>query len=142
MNSKKKTILFVCTHNSARSQLAEAILRNKASDLYQVSSAGTQPTKVNPIVLEILAEMKINTSNLDSKHINAFLDKEIDLVVTVCDSAKETCPFIPNAKRYLHKSFDDPKNFVGTEERIREEMKRVMNEISKWIDEEFGPKTS
>ena len=142
MKLKKKTILFVCTHNSARSQLAEAILLNKASDLYQVFSGGTEPSVVNPYILEILAEMQIDTSNITPKHIINFIDKEIDLVVTVCDSAKEACPFFPNAKQYLHKSFDDPSSFVGTEEDIREGVKRVTKEISDWIDEEFIHKIS
>ncbi len=142
MKLEKKTVLFVCTHNSARSQLAESILRNKSSDIYQVFSAGTKPTAVNPIILDILTEMGIDTSNLESKHINAFLGMEIDLVVTVCDSAKETCPFFPNAKKYLHKNFDDPNTFVGTEENIRKEVKRVTNEITDWIEEEFIPKNN
>jgi arsenate reductase len=139
---KKKSILFVCTHNSSRSQLAEAILRHKYSDSYQVSSAGTEPTVVNPYILHILAENGIETSKLNSKNINTFLDKHFDLVVTVCDSAKESCPIFPNARNLIHKSFDDPNSFDGTDENIRKEVERVMREISDWIEEEFNPMDS
>ena len=140
MNLRKKTILFVCTHNSARSQLAEAILRQKFGENYQVYSAGTEPTTINPYILQTLAEMGIDTSELTSKHVNTFLGKEIDLVVTVCDSAQKTCPFFPNAKQYLHKSFDDPNSFTGTAESILKDINRVKNEITAWIEEEFAPK--
>jgi arsenate reductase len=136
---QKKSILFVCTHNSSRSQLAEAILRHRYSDSYQVSSAGMEPTVVNPFIIHILAENGIDTSKLKSKNIDSFSDKQFDLVVTVCDSAKETCPIFPNAKNILHKSFDDPNSFKGTDENIRKEVERVMKEISDWIEEEFNP---
>ena len=137
---EKKVVLFVCTHNSARSQLAEAILRQKYHDYYQVFSAGTQPTGINPYILPILIDMGIDTSKLESKHVNTFLGREIDFVVTVCDSAQETCPFFPNAKQYLHKSFDDPNSFTGTAENILKEVYRVKKEITDWIEEEFAPK--
>jgi arsenate reductase len=137
---QKKVVLFVCTHNSARSQLAEAILRQKYHKFYQVFSAGTQPTDINPYILQILIDMGIDTSKLESKHVNMFLGKEIDFVVTVCNSAQETCPFFPNAKQYLHKNFDDPNSFTGTAENIFKEVNRVKKEIADWIEEEFAPK--
>ncbi|MHA2346314.1 MAG: arsenate reductase ArsC, partial [Candidatus Hodarchaeales archaeon] len=136
MVTPKKTVLFVCTHNSARSILAESLLRKKYGESFQIFSAGTNPTTINPYVAKILAKMGINTSNLKSKHVNEFLGRTIDFVITVCDSAKEECPFFPGAKQYLHKSFDDPSTFTGSDEAILREVQRVRDEISKWIEEE------
>ncbi len=137
--SERRTVLFVCTHNSARSQLAEAILRKKYGDYYRVFSAGTTPTTLNIYVKSILAEMGNDWSKDKSKSINEFLDQEIDRVVTVCDSAKEICPFFPGAKQYIHKSFEDPSTFTGTNEKILTSVRRVRDEISDWIEQEFNP---
>ncbi|MHA2239818.1 MAG: arsenate reductase ArsC [Candidatus Hodarchaeales archaeon] len=139
MVTPKKTVLFVCTHNSARSILAESLLRKKHGESFQIFSAGTNPTTINPYVVKILAKMEIDISNLKSKHVNEFLGRTIDFVITVCDSAKEDCPFFPGAKQYLHKSFDDPSTFTGSDEVILKEVQRVRDEISKWIEEEFVP---
>jgi arsenate reductase len=131
-------VLFICTHNSARSQIAEAVLRAKYGEDFQAFSAGTNPTKLNPFVRGVMGEIGIDMSNHESKHINAFLDQEIDIVVTVCDSAKESCPFFPGAKQYRHKSFPDPSHISGSKEEILNKVRLVRNEIIKWIDEEFG----
>jgi arsenate reductase len=135
---QKKVILFVCTHNSARSQLAEAILRQKFEKYFQTFSAGTEPTTINPFVSQILTEMGIDTSNLKSKNVNEYIGLEIDLVVTVCDSAKESCPFFPGAKRYIHKSFKDPSNLMGTDDEVLEAVRQLRDEISDWIVKEFS----
>ncbi|MHA2075050.1 MAG: arsenate reductase ArsC, partial [Candidatus Hodarchaeales archaeon] len=90
-------IIFICTHNSARSQMAEAILKENFGDRFEVVSAGTKPTRVNPFAIEVLREINIDISKAQSKHINEFIGQEFDLVVTVCDSAKENCPFFPGA---------------------------------------------
>lgn len=137
--SERRTVLFVCTHNSARSQLAEAILRKKYGDYYRVFSAGTTPTTLNIYVKSILAEMGNDWSKYKSKSINEFLDQEIDRVVTVCDSAKEICPFFPGAKQHIHKSFEDPSTFTGTNEKILTSVRRIRDEISDWIEQEFNP---
>lgn len=139
MASPKRTILFVCTHNSARSQLAEAILRHKFNEFYLSFSAGTNPTSVNPYVKQVLMDMEIEISKHESKNVNKFIGQSIDLVVTVCDSAKETCPFFPGAKNYLHKSFKDPNEYTGTDEEILEFVRQLKDEISSWIEEEFTP---
>ncbi|MHA1945335.1 MAG: arsenate reductase ArsC [Candidatus Hodarchaeales archaeon] len=133
-------ILFVCTHNSARSIMAEAILRTNYGKNYEVNSAGTLPSSVNPYTKQVLAELGINTDNLSSKSIEEFNNKKIDLLVTVCDSAKENCPFIPGAKRLLHKSFQDPSKLGGTDEEIMNGFRRVRDEIFNWIISEFNPK--
>ncbi|MFW9904596.1 MAG: arsenate reductase ArsC [Candidatus Thorarchaeota archaeon] len=131
-------VLFVCTHNSARSQMAEAALRAKYGEFYQVFSAGTNPTKLNPYVNKVMREIGIDMSTHESKHVNSFLDKKIDIVATVCDSAKENCPFFPGAKQYMHKSFPDPSRLSGSEEEILRNIRLVRDEIFKWIDSEFG----
>lgn len=137
--SEKSRVLFVCTHNSARSQLAEAILRQKYGKYYSVFSAGTEPTTLNNFIKSILAEMGNDWSKYKSKNVNEFIDQKIDLVVTVCDSAKETCPFFPGAKEYKHKSFEDPSKFTGTKEEILKEVRRVRDEIAEWIEQELDP---
>ncbi|MHA1996065.1 MAG: arsenate reductase ArsC [Candidatus Hodarchaeales archaeon] len=139
MPSQRKVILFVCTHNSARSQLAEAILRQKFGKYYQPFSAGTEPTAINPFVDHVLTEMGINTTNLKSKNVNEFLGHVIDLVVTVCDSAKQTCPFFPGAKQYKHKYFKDPSDYIGSDNEVFEAVRHLRDEISDWIEEEFAP---
>ncbi len=132
-------VLFICTHNSARSQMAEALLRFKFGERYQVFSAGTEPTNINPYIKEVMNEIGIDISSHESKHINLYLGEEIDLVVTLCDTAKENCPFFPGAKQYDHKNFPDPSQFTGTEEEILNKIRGIREEIRKWIDQEFNP---
>jgi len=132
-------VMFVCTHNSARSQIAEAILRQKFGDYYLALSAGTSPTSINLYTKEILAEIGINIVNQESKHVNEYLGSEVDLVVTVCDSAKEECPFLPGAKQYIHKSFEDPSHFSGNKEEVLTRFRKVRNKIIDWIEKEFSP---
>jgi len=126
-------ILFICTHNSARSIIAEAILRNISKGNYIVNSAGTLPSSVNPYAKRVLKELGIATNNLSSKNIDGFLMKKIDLIVTVCDLAKETCPFFPGARLTLHKSFQDPSTLSGTDEEILNGFRQVRDEIRDWI---------
>jgi arsenate reductase len=130
----KKTILFLCTHNSARSQMAEASTNKFLGDIYTAYSAGTEKTKLNPYVKKAMEEIGIDMSAHYSKTAEQFLDKEIDVVVTVCDSAKEACPFFPGAKTYIHKSFTDPSSMTGTEEEIMAGVRKVRDEIKVWIE--------
>jgi arsenate reductase len=118
--------------------MAEAALRAKYGNFYQAFSVGTNPTRVNPYVRKVMTEIGIDMSTHESKHITSFLDQKIDVVVTVCDSAKENCPFFPGAKDYKHKSFADPSQFSGSEEEILKSVRIVRDEIFKWIDSEFG----
>ncbi|MHA2093467.1 MAG: arsenate reductase ArsC [Candidatus Hodarchaeales archaeon] len=140
MLTEKKVVLFICTHNSARSQLAEAILKQKFGNYFETFSAGTFPTRMNPFVKQILVEMGISTSKLKSKNVNEFLDQQIDLIVTVCDSAKETCPIFPGAKKYEHMSFKDPSQFTGSNSEILNAVRQLRDEISEWIERKFAPK--
>ncbi len=127
----KKRIIFICMHNSARSIMAEAILKHLYGDYYEVFSAGTEPSIVKENTKIVLKEIGINSSYLYSKSVNEFLDQNFDYVITVCDSAKETCPFFPGGKNYIHKSFKDPKTL--------EEFREVRDNIFEWIKEFFKP---
>lgn len=132
-----KTILFICTHNSARSQMAEAFLNTLYSDHYQASSAGTEPSQVNPYVIKVMADVDIDISHNRSKSIQEFQGMTFDYVVTVCDSAKETCPFFPGRK-IIHKGFEDPSSITGTRDEILTKVREIRDEIKEWVKETFG----
>jgi arsenate reductase len=134
----KKKILFICTQNSARSQMAEGLLRALYGDRYKVFSAGTNPFRVNPFAIEAMKMASIDISNHRSKSIDEFTDTDNDYAVTVCDSAKETCPYFPSAKVLLHHSFSDPAAVTGSDEAILAEFERVRDEIKEWIEESIA----
>lgn len=131
----KKKLLFVCTQNSARSQMAEGLLRFMYGDRFEVFSAGTKPFRVNPFAIEAMKKAGIDISTHHSKSINEFMDGDIDYAVTVCDSAKESCPYFPGAKVLLHHSFSDPAAVIGTDAEILAEFERVRDEIRVWIED-------
>ncbi len=134
----KKRIIFICTHNSARSQMAEGILRALYGERFEVFSAGTEPKDVNPFAIKVMEEIGIDISKQRAKSVKEFLGEEFDLVVTVCDHAKESCPFFPGGKIYAHKGFEDPSQFRGDEEEILSAFRRVRDEIKDWIEKSFG----
>lgn len=134
----KKKVLFLCTHNSARSQIAEGLLRTMYGERYEAFSAGTEVTRVNPYVFKSMAEIGIDLSSHSSKHLDQFINQEFDFVVTVCDNANEACPYFPNAKKRIHKSFPDPSKFTGTEKEILSGVATVREEIKCWVKETFG----
>ena len=134
----KKTVLFICTQNSARSQMAEGLLRSMFGDRFEVFSAGTNPFKVNPFAIAAMKNAGIDISSHRSKSIDEFIDQDMDYAITVCDSAKETCPYFPNAKVSLHHSFSDPAAATGNEEEILAEFQRVRDEIRIWLVKQFG----
>ena len=109
-------VLFVCTGNSARSIMAEALLRQEGSDAFEVYSAGTDPRGINPLTLRVLAEAGIDASWARSKSVEAYLGQSFDYVVTVCDDAREACPVFPGVHETLHWSHQDPAEARGTEE--------------------------
>jgi len=123
-------VLFVCTGNSARSQMAEAILRRQGSSPFDVASAGTEPKGVHPLTVRILAEVGIDISRARSKSVTEFLGQEFDYVITVCDQARETCPVFPGARASIHWDFDDPAAAEGSEVERLAVFRRVLNEIS------------
>jgi arsenate reductase (thioredoxin) len=108
-------VLILCTGNSARSQMAEGLLRSLAPDRFEVQSAGTKPGVVNPLAIEAMKEIGIDISGHRSKSVDEFLDEPMDFVITVCDSAKEECPILPGNAEKIHWSFDDPATAAGSE---------------------------
>jgi arsenate reductase len=126
----KKKVLFLCTGNSCRSQMAEGWLRHLAGDQYEVASAGTQPVGLNPGAVEVMRELGIDIAAHHSKHLNEFLDVRFNHVITVCDRARETCPIFPGASSMLHWSFDDPAAARGSDEERRAVFRRVRDEIA------------
>ncbi len=134
----KKKILFICTHNSARSQMAEGYMKAKYGGRYEVFSGGTEPGRVHPMAIAVMKEIGIDISGNRSKLIDEFYRKGIETVVTVCDSAQKACPFFPGAKEEIHQGFPDPAAFTGTDEEVRAGFRRVRDEIIRWIDRTFG----
>jgi len=134
----KKKILFICTHNSARSQMAEGYMKAKFGDRFEVFSAGTEATRVHPMAITVMQEIGIDISGQWSKLIDEFFGKGIETVVTVCDSANKACPFFPGAKEVIHQSFPDPSAFIGSDEEVRAGFRKVREEIIRWIDVTFG----
>jgi len=112
----KKRVLFLCTHNSARSQMAEGLLRAMAGDRFEVLSAGTEKTRVHPLAVEAMREAGIDISGHTSKTIRELDSGPFDVVITVCDRANESCPLFPGGTQRLHWSFDDPSPATGTAE--------------------------
>jgi arsenate reductase len=123
-------VLFVCTHNSARSQIAEALLRDYGGADFEAASAGTEVTRVNPFATRVLAEAGIDWSNARSKAITEFLDQRFDYVITVCDRARETCPVFPGSENTLHWGLDDPSEVEGTDDERLAAFRRTQMEVS------------
>ena len=130
-------VLFICTHNSSRSQMAEGLLRTLYDDRFETFSAGTKPTIVNPYAIRVMKESGIDISSQSSKSIDEFRYKKFDYVVTVCNHAKEECPMFPGAKKYLHQDFEDPCECKGTEEEILAIFRRVRDDIINWVKGTF-----
>lgn len=134
----KETVLFVCTHNSSRSQMAEGLLRAYYGNRYAAYSAGTQPSGVNPFAIEAMRDLDIDLSGHSSDHIDAFADQPMDHVVTVCDSAREHCPYLPARRRNIHHRFEDPSAVEGTDAEKLAAFRHIRDEIKAWLDETFG----
>lgn len=133
----RRKVLFLCTHNSARSQMAEGILRHLAGDTYQVFSAGTEETFVRPQAIQVMAEVGIDVSKQQSKTLERYLRDEFDEVITVCDDANEACPVFPNAKNRQHWSFPDPSKAQGSEEEQLQAYRAVRDAIQLKIEQEL-----
>jgi arsenate reductase len=135
----KSRVLFLCTHNSARSQMAEALLRARAGDRFEVASAGTEATRVHPLAARVMAEIGLDLSGHRSKTVDELLDRPWDHVVTVCDGARERCPVFPARTHRLHWSFPDPSQAQGSEaERLaafRDVRDRIRSRIDGWLGE-------
>lgn len=138
-SKNRKKVLFLCTHNSARSQMAEGILKSLYGKYYQVQSAGTNPQKIYPLAIKVMQEIGIDISYHNSKPVSQFQDREFDYVITVCDKAREQCPYFPRGKNFIHKSFQDPSLTQGTQEVVIESFRRIRDEIKSWIQITFNP---
>jgi arsenate reductase len=151
----KFKVLFLCTHNSARSQIAEGLLRYFYGDEYEVFSAGTNPTRVHPLAIKVMEEIGLDISQQYSKNLDDFKEVDIDLVVSVClSTAKTVCAIcsspiimgkpelitsrLPKAKDYLQHPFNDPSEVEGSEEKKLEAFRHARDEIKKWIIERFA----
>jgi arsenate reductase len=128
-------IIVICTGNTCRSQIAEGLLKSKYPEA-EIYSAGTHPeTQVNPYAVQAMAEVGYDISNQYPKLVNDFIHKEFDYVLTVCNSAQETCPVFPNAKNRIHNSFVDPsRSSYNSEDHALEVYINTVKEISNWID--------
>lgn len=135
--AERKRILFLCTHNSARSQMAEGFMNTMMGDCYEVCSAGLEPGNLNPYVVRAMAELDIDIASNRTKGVDEFIDQKFDFVVTVCDKASEACPWFPGARQTLHRNFPDPSTFVGTDEEIMERVRQVRDQIKGWIVDTF-----
>lgn len=134
---EKKSVLFVCTHNSARSQMAEGLMNAFYGDNFVAFSAGTNPSAVNPYAVKVMEEIDIDISKHRSKGLGEFAGAKFDYAVSVCDKAKEECAYFPGAKKYMHSSFDNPSEFTGSEKQILAGFRRVRDEIREWIKKNF-----
>ena len=132
-----KRVLFICTANAARSQMAEGILRAKFGDRYEVFSAGTRQSKVSTRAIAVMQEIGIDISHHRSKTLAEFEGVPFDLAVTLCDKAHAICPVVPGAKKMIHRGFADPHLTPGTEEEVLDGYRKVRNEIGAWINTTF-----
>ncbi len=129
----KRRVLFLCTHNAARSQIAEGWLRRLAGDRYDVASAGTEKTRVHPLAIAAMKEAGIDISAHASKTMDGLLDQPWDYIITVCDSANEKCPFFPARTTRLHWSLPDPSQATGSPEEQLTAFRRVRDDIKRRI---------
>jgi arsenate reductase len=134
----KKRVLILCTGNSARNQMAEGLLRQDDGDRFEVESAGTKPSTVRPEAIAVMRELGIDISKHRSKHADEFEGQRFDYVITVCDSAKESCPVFPAAVTRLHHSFNDPAESKGSEEERLAVFRRVRDELHTYLSKFAG----
>jgi len=127
--TRKQRVLILCTGNSARSQMAEGLLRHLGEEEFEVMSAGTIPSLVRPQAIEVMREIGIDISGNRSKSLDEFIESSFDFVVTVCDNAAGHCPIFPGVAKRIHWSFDDPAEATGSESEILDVFRRVRDEI-------------
>ena len=135
--NNRKRVLILCTGNSARSQMAEGLLRNDAGNRFEVASAGVEPTQVRPLAIKAMDEIGIDISSRRSKSVDEFNGQNFDYVITVCDNANQQCPMFPGTTKRIHWSIEDPATAVGIEEdqlqvfqRVRDELREKLREFA------------
>ena len=126
-------VLFLCTGNSARSQMAEGLLRHLAGDRFEVFSAGTKPSQVRPEAIAVIREVGIDISGHRSKSVDEFAGQEFNYVITVCDNAKETCPFSPARTKRIHWSLEDPAAVQGSEREKLAAFRRIRDQLREYV---------
>jgi len=129
----KKKIIVLCTGNSCRSQIAEGYFRHQAGDRFDVASAGLEPGFVHPKAIQVMQEDGIDISNHISKNVNQYTGEKFDYIITVCENAKERCPYFPGSAERIHWSFEDPAVAKGTEEEILAVFRKVRDQIKEKI---------
>jgi len=137
MNSKKRKVLFLCTHNSCRSQMAEALVNHDLGERIDAFSAGTEATRVNPLAAKVMAEIGIDLSGHRSKILDEFAGQPFDYVITLCGDANERCPLFFGGVQRLHMGFEDPSRLPGSEAEVLPEYRRVRDEIRRTMREFF-----
>ena len=130
---EKKRVLILCTGNSARSQMAEGLLRHDTGDRFEVASAGTKPGQVRLEAIAAMHEIGIDISSHRSKHVDEFQNQSFDYVLTVCDNAKETCPIYPGQTNRIHENFEDPAAVQGSDEERLAAFRRVRDQIREYL---------
>jgi arsenate reductase len=126
-------VLFLCTGNSARSQMAESLLRNLGGERYEVHSAGTEPRPLHPLAVQVMGEAGVDIAGRQSKSLARYLGQCFDYIITVCDRARDNCPTFPGDSERIHWGFEDPAEAGGSEEEQLKVFRRVRNEISERI---------
>jgi arsenate reductase len=136
MRAVKQRVLFLCTGNSCRSHMGEGWLRHLGGDRFEALSAGAKPSGyVHPLAIKVMAEVGVDISQHRSKDIREFDGQSLDVLVTVCDNARESCPVFAGAKRTIHHRFDDPAHATGSDEEKLAVFRRVRDEIRVWVEE-------
>ncbi len=146
MVQRRLRVLFLCTHNSARSQMAEGLLRHVAGEEIEVTSAGTEPGRVHPLAIRAMRDVGIDISGARSKSIDEFLSQHFDYVITVCDRANETCPIFPGDPVRIHWSFPDPSAVEGDEDRQYRAFVDVRTQLTlrlrTWVQVVLSPRSA
>ena len=133
MEKQKKKVLFLCTGNSARSQMAEGLMRHLRGNEFEVYSAGTAPKGIHPLAIEVMKEIGINISDQRSKHLDEYGETSFDYIVTLCGSAATTCPVFPGEGERIHQTFPDPAAAKGTEEEKLDMFRKVRDELKQFL---------
>jgi arsenate reductase (thioredoxin) len=129
----KKRVLILCTGNSARSQMAEGLLRHDAGDRFTVESAGTKPSAVRPEAITVMKEVGIDITSHRSKHVDEFAKQDFDYVLTVCDNARESCPILPGHVNWMHRNFEDSAAAQGSEEERLAAFRHVRDQLREYL---------
>ena len=131
----RKSVLFICVHNSARSQMAEGFFKHYYGEKFNIYSAGSDPGEIHPMSIRVMAEIGIDLSKHRSKSLNEFEGHEMDYVVTVCGGGQSECPIFTDGRNYILQSFEDPSSFKGTEEEKMEQFKSLRDDLKIWLDQ-------